>query len=112
MHPTRVGHYPHESDRLRSNDHVIKLMQFLTNYGWHGPCGLAGWTLAVPQSGQAATTTVNVENFDFNPAAVTINVNDSIHWVWVSGFHNSISDPGDTTMWNSGNMTAPAGSFR
>ena len=89
----------------------MRMIQLLKHYGRYGLCGLAGLSLARPLSGQAATTTVNVENFDFSPAAVTINVNDSIHWVWVSGFHNSISDPGDTTMWNSGNLTAPSGSF-
>ena len=85
----------------------MKMIQLLKHYGRYSLYGLAGWAL----SGQAATTTVNVENFDFSPAAVTINVNDSVHWVWVSGFHNSISDPGDTTMWDSGNLTAPTGSF-
>jgi plastocyanin len=53
----------------------------------------------------AATTNVNVENYDFSPASVTINVNDSVEWDWVSGLHSSTSSSG---LWDSTEQSAPA----
>src|SRR5260370_31973852 len=53
----------------------------------------------------AATTNVNVENYDFSPASVTINVNDSVQWNWVSGTHSSTSSSG---LWDSTQLSAPS----
>ncbi len=89
----------------------MKIIEHLKHYGRYSLYGLAGWALVGPLSSQAATTTVDVQNFVFNPAAVTINVNDSVNWVWVSGFHNTTSNPGDTTMWASSSMTGGSFSF-
>lgn len=47
----------------------------------------------------AATTNVNIEPFSFDPAEVTIQVNDEVVWTWVSDFHTSTSD---TLLWDSG----------
>jgi plastocyanin len=54
---------------------------------------------------EAATTNVNVENFDFSPASVTINVNDAVQWNWVSGTHSSTSSSG---LWDSTQLGTPA----
>src|ERR1041384_287970 len=47
----------------------------------------------------AASVNVDIEPFDFNPADVTINVNDQVVWTWVSDFHNPRSTTG---LWDSG----------
>src|SRR6185436_11181705 len=49
---------------------------------------------------RAATVNVDIEPFSFDPDPVTINVNDSVMWTWVSDFHDTTSDtPG---LWASG----------
>ena len=72
---------------------------------------VVGCVVTGPLSGLAATSTVDVANFQFTPPATTIAVNDTVHWVWVSGFHNTTSEPGDTTMWVSPNQTGPGPIF-
>jgi trimeric autotransporter adhesin len=64
-----------------------------------------------------ATVTVHVFNFDFsiNPSGQnvvdpTIDLGDTIHWVWDSGTHTSTSVTGSAETWNSGAMSA-GGSF-
>src|SRR5437016_2179334 len=52
----------------------------------------------------AATTNVNVENYDFSPASVSISVNDAVQWNWVSGTHSSTSSSG---LWDSTVQSAP-----
>ena len=37
---------------------------------------------------RATTHTVTLSGITFDPADLTINVGDTVHWVWVSGFHN------------------------
>src|SRR5579862_3242709 len=71
-------------------------------------CLLAWFTL--PAS--AATVTVHVFNFNFstNPqgqpiAEATINVGDTIQWVWDSGTHTSTSVKGSAESWDSGILT-------
>ena len=44
-------------------------------------------TLAVKQ-------TVTVGNFFFNPSTFSINVGDTVRWVWVAGTHTTTSNPG------------------
>src|SRR5262249_13426346 len=71
----------------------------------------------IPNALVAATTTVEIDPFAFNPNEVTINVNDQVVWKWVSDFHTSTSTTG---LWNSGlfntghlftNTFTSAGSF-
>jgi glucose/arabinose dehydrogenase/plastocyanin len=50
----------------------------------------------------AATVNVNIQINRFEPTNVTINVNDQVTWSWVSAPHSTTSEPGDTTMWDSG----------
>jgi plastocyanin len=57
-----------------------------------------------------ATVTVHIFNFDFstNPSGQpivdpTINVGDTIHWVWDEGFHSTTSVAAIAESWNSGN---------
>ena len=50
--------------------------------------GLAS-TLVLPSSANAQTThTVNLDGILFIPADITIEVGDTVHWVWVSEVHN------------------------
>src|SRR5258707_8523798 len=55
---------------------------------------------------QSAQTGVTIENFDFNPSSVSINVNDSVKWNWASGTHTTTSSSG---LWDSGPRSS--GSF-
>ena len=49
---------------------------------------------------RGAIFNVDIEQFSFNPATTTINVNDQVMWTWVSDVHDTVSDtPG---LWNSG----------
>jgi glucose/arabinose dehydrogenase/plastocyanin len=56
-------------------------------------------TLLSHSAALAAITDVDVEPGAFNPANVTINVNDQVVWTWVSDFHDSVSGTG---LWSSG----------
>src|ERR1700722_14562035 len=49
-----------------------------------------------------ATVTVDVINFAFNPTPVTINVGDTVHWVWLTSDHSTTSVAGSLESWNSG----------
>ena len=69
----------------------MRMKHLLEQCGRYSLYGLAGWVLTGPLSSQAVTNTVSVQNFQFSPSAVTINVNDSVKWSWVSGTHNTTS---------------------
>jgi plastocyanin len=71
--------------------------------------GLACFGAAMATNANAAIITVHVFDFDFstNTAAgpivdPTINLNDTIHWVWDSGMHSVTSVAGSTQPLNSG----------
>src|SRR4051812_997065 len=49
-----------------------------------------------------ATVTVHVVNFAFTPDPVTINVGDTVHWVWDTPNHSTTSVVGSTESWDSG----------
>lgn len=57
-------------------------------------CGVPG-TYAVKQ-------TVTVGNFFFSPATLTVNLGDTIRWVWASGFHTTTSSsvPAGAATWD------------
>src|SRR5262249_5149159 len=57
-----------------------------------------------PLEGRAllTTVTVNIVNFAFNPPNPTINVGDTVHWVWQSDVHSTTSVQGSAESWNSG----------
>ena len=62
---------------------------------------------ALPMWGGAAM--VNIVDFAFNPAAVSIHVNDSVVWTWIGPTpHTSTSTAG---LWDSGVMSAAATQF-
>lgn len=44
--------------------------------------------LGLTPSRAQTTHTVELMGLDFVPADLTVEVGDTIHWVWVSGFHN------------------------
>jgi trimeric autotransporter adhesin len=54
-----------------------------------------------------ATVTVDVVNFAFSPKAVSINVGDTIHWVWDANFHSTTSVSGIAEQWDSGVHDTP-----
>ena len=49
-----------------------------------------------------STVTVDVQNFDFSPDPVTINVGDTVHWVWDTNNHSTTSVAGSAVSWDSG----------
>jgi len=49
-----------------------------------------------------ATVTVHVVNFAFNPDPVTIQVGDTVHWVWDTDNHSTTSVAGSAESWDSG----------
>jgi plastocyanin len=51
----------------------------------------------------ATTHIVNVEDYEFNPAVLTVNVGDTIMWMWDHGFHTTTSTtiPAGSSSWNS-----------
>ena len=58
------------------------------------------------------TVTIEIFNFDFGDHVTghidpTIQVGDTIHWVWVTGFHSTTSLPGQTESWDSGVQAPP-----
>jgi len=53
-----------------------------------------------------ATVTVHVVNFAFNPSTVSIQVGDTVHWVWDTSNHTTTSVAGIAEQWDSGLMNA------
>ena len=59
----------------------------------------------------SATHIVEVEDFEFDPAFLTVNVGDTIIWMWDEGFHTTTSTtiPVGATAWdNPITSTSPA----
>jgi hypothetical protein len=57
----------------------------------------------------AASANVNIIDFAFNPASVTIHVNDSVVWTWIGPtVHTATSDTG---LWDSGLLSTPGAKF-
>lgn len=67
-------------------------------------CALALWCVGTAATAPAATTFVDIEANAFNPAAVTIAVNDEVVWNWVSNAHSTKSSDG---LWDSGVFNMP-----
>ena len=60
----------------------------------------------------AATNTIQIFNNDFGSAPSThidptINLGDTVRWVWVSGFHSTTAAPGQSEVWDSVPQFAP-----
>jgi plastocyanin len=91
----------------------MKIKHSLKHLSLPALCGLAGWVLACPLSGQAATTTnVDVSStlnaLAFFPPTVTINVNDQVTWNWKgTGSHSTT----DTGVWDSSPLASAPHSF-
>jgi plastocyanin len=54
-----------------------------------------------------STVDVHLTNFAFTPAATTIHVGDTIHWINDQGDHSTTSVAGIAESWDSGLMNAP-----
>jgi plastocyanin len=54
-------------------------------------------------SASATIHVVNVSNFQFSPASLSVAVGDTIEWVWISGSHTTTSTniPAGAQTWNS-----------
>ncbi len=54
-------------------------------------------------SSKAALHTVTVQDFQFSPADMTVNIGDTINWLWMNGSHTttSMSVPEGASSWNS-----------
>ena len=91
----------------------MRIKHLVKQFVQPGLYGLAGWVLACPLSGQAATTTnVNVSNsldaLAFFPPTVTINVNDQVTWTWNGTLSHSTTDTG---VWDSSPIAPAPHSF-
>jgi len=58
----------------------------------------------------AATNTIQIFDFDFgafpsNHIDPTINLDDTVTWVWINGHHSTTAAPGQLENWNSGVQT-------
>src|SRR5688572_15940796 len=77
---------------------------------------LAALALALDPSPAAAQQTVTIEvfNFDFGVMATnthvnpTIQVGDSVKWVFVDGIHSTTSAGGQAQSWDSGILFPPS----
>ena len=51
----------------------------------------------------ATTHTITVADFTFSPTPITVNLGDTVKWVWASGTHTTTSTtiPTGATTWNS-----------
>lgn len=60
----------------------------------------------------AANHLIQVESFEFNPQSLTVNVGDTITWVWHDGIHTTTSDaiPAGALPWDQG-ITSTSGTF-
>jgi plastocyanin len=61
----------------------------------------------------AVVVTLHVYNFDFGTAAhvnsdPTIQLGDTVRWVWDTGFHTTTAAAGQAESWSSGFLSAPA----
>lgn len=73
-------------------------------------CGVLGFlsVVCVPQVGAQTTHDVTLSGFDFTPEELTIDVGDTVHWVWSSGTHNVVSGVGGV---HDGNFNSSAATF-
>ena len=62
---------------------------------------------------KALTQTVQVASYSFTPSNFTINIGDTIKWVWVSGTHNTTSNsvPAGAAPW-ANPMTSSSTTFK
>ncbi len=62
-------------------------------------CIVHGFTGSVTVEAPGVVTNVDILPSAFSPADITINVNDTVQWTWVSDFHSTTSD---ANLWDSG----------
>jgi plastocyanin len=57
----------------------------------------------------ATTQTVNVQNFSFTPSSFSINLGDTVKWVWVNGGHTTSSTtiPAGAAIWDHAINSSP-----
>src|ERR1035437_2485391 len=67
--------------------------------------GLAFGAFRCGFSAQAAVINVGVTNYTYLPDPITINVNDTIQWNWITVFHSTTSDT--VGLWESGVHNPP-----
>jgi plastocyanin len=104
---------PYRTNCQQSEYEYMKIKHSLKHWSLPALCGLAGWVLACPLSGQAATSTnVNVSNaanaLAFFPPTVTINVSDQVTWIWQGTLSHSTTDTG---VWDSSPLASAPHSF-
>lgn len=64
---------------------------------------ILSFLLLAAKANFASTIFVTVEDFEFDPAVITVNVGDTIMWIYDSGVHTTTSTliPGGAQSWNS-----------
>src|SRR3972149_2724295 len=59
---------------------------------------------------QATTVTVKILSSSFSPNSITVNVGDTVLWMWETNFHSSTSTsvPVSANAWDSGTLNSGA----
>jgi plastocyanin len=76
--------------------------RWIRRKGRRPKAGFPLWGEALEDRTLLATATVHLINFAFSPSAVTINVGDTVHWVWDTDHHSTTSVTGSAEQWDSG----------
>lgn len=74
---------------------------------------LAGLALCASSASAQTTKIVNLQPLDFAPANLTIDLGDTVRWVWVNGFHDVKSGAGAIPdgIFDSGSPVFPPNTF-
>jgi trimeric autotransporter adhesin len=59
------------------------------------------WLESLEERALLSTTDVHIVNFSFAPSTVTINIGDTVHWIWDTDDHSTTSVSTDAVQWDS-----------
>lgn len=69
---------------LKKKDYFLKQSNLII--------ALIAFLLSFTGSAMSTTVIVTVQNFNFNPATINVNVGDTVKWQWVEGSHTTTCD--------------------
>jgi len=72
---------------------------------------VAGAWLLMTITTQALVHEIQISDFSFEPAEITVYPEDTVRWILVSGTHTVTSDPSSTKSWDSGTLDIPGQTF-
>src|SRR5262249_343336 len=97
-----AGTFLHSHGRLLPAERMVFMnSSFVRLCGW---LAILVLPLGMAAGARADTFTVQVKNFVFDPADLTITVGDTVVWTWANGTHSTTSDdcPCCVCLWDSG----------